>query len=184
MARLRSLYFDEIQRKLMEDLGLSTVMAVPRLKKIVLNMGLGREAVQDSKFVLKAAEQLTSIAGQKVTITKARQSIAGFKVREGMNLGVRVTLRKSRMYEFLDRLVNIALPRIRDFRGLSPKNFDGLGNYGFGIKEQIIFPEIDYDKVDKIRGMDIGIVTTALDDRAGKALLESFNMPFVKQENG
>ena len=142
-------------------------------------MGVG-EAVQDSKYIAKATEELTAIGGQKPCVTKAKKSIAGFKVREGMNLGVKVTLRKAKMFEFLDRLVNIALPRIKDFRGLSPKSFDGRGNFTFGVKEQIIFPEIDYDKVDKIRGMDITIVTSATQDDHALALLKAYNMPFNK----
>jgi large subunit ribosomal protein L5 len=179
MSRLRELYKTKIQAELQGTLELKNKYAVPKIQKIVLNMGVG-EAVQDSKYITKAAEELTAIAGQKPCITKAKQSIAGFKVREGMNLGVKVTLRKAKMYEFLDRLVNIALPRIKDFRGLSPKSFDGRGNYTFGVKEQIIFPEIDYDRVDKVRGMDITIVTSAAQDDFALALLKAFNMPFNK----
>jgi large subunit ribosomal protein L5 len=179
MSRLRELYKTKIQAELQEKLELSNKHAVPKIEKIILNMGVG-EAVQDSKYIAKATEELTAIGGQKPCVTKAKKSIAGFKVREGMNLGVKVTLRKAKMFEFLDRLVNIALPRIKDFRGLSPKSFDGRGNFTFGVKEQIIFPEIDYDKVDKIRGMDITIVTSATQDDHALALLKAYNMPFNK----
>lgn len=179
MPRLRTEYKNKIQAKLKEDLGLSNIMSVPRLEKIVINMGVG-EAVQDSKHIAKAVDELTCISGQKPCVTKAKLSIAGFKVREGMNLGVKVTLRKARMYEFLDRLVNIALPRIKDFHGLSARSFDGQGNYTFGIKEQIVFPEVDYDKIDRVRGMDITIVTSASNDDQALALLKAFNVPFGK----
>jgi len=151
---------------------------IPRLDKIVLNMGVG-EAVKDTKKVKQAAEELSQIAGQKAVITKAKKSIAGFRVREEMPFGVKVTLRGDRMYEFLDRLINVVLPRVRDFRGISGKSFDGRGNYAMGVKEQIIFPEIDYDKIDQIRGMDIIIVTSAKTDKEAKALLKGFDMPFV-----
>ena len=179
MPRLRTEYKEKIQAQLKTDLCLSNIMSAPRLEKIVINMGVG-EAVQDSKYIAKAVDELTSISGQKPCVTKAKESIAGFKVREGMNLGVKVTLRKARMFEFLDRLVNIALPRIKDFHGLSSRSFDGNGNFTFGIKEQIVFPEIDYDKIDKVRGMDITIVTSAPTDDQALALLKAFNMPFAK----
>ncbi|OJV45054.1 MAG: 50S ribosomal protein L5 [Alphaproteobacteria bacterium 43-37] len=179
MSRLRELYKTKIQTELQGTLELTNKHAVPKIEKIILNMGVG-EAVQDSKYITKAVEELAAISGQKPCVTKAKKSIAGFKVREGMNLGVKVTLRKAKMFEFLDRLVNIALPRIKDFRGLSSKSFDGRGNFTFGVKEQIIFPEIDYDKVDKIRGMDITIVTSATQDDQALALLKAFNMPFNK----
>ena len=179
MPRLRKEYKDRIQAQLKSELKLANVMSVPRLEKIVINMGVG-EAVQDSKYIAKAVDELTCISGQKPCVTKAKLSIAGFKVREGMNLGVKVTLRKGRMFEFLDRLVNIALPRIKDFHGLSSRSFDGNGNFTFGIKEQIIFPEIDYDKIDKVRGMDITIVTSARQNDHALALLKAFNLPFAK----
>ena len=179
MPRLRTEYKEKIQAQLKTDLSLSNIMSAPRLEKIVINMGVG-EAVQDSKYIAKAVDELTSISGQKPCVTKAKESIAGFKVREGMNLGVKVTLRKGRMFEFMDRLVNIALPRIKDFHGLSSRSFDGNGNFTFGIKEQIVFPEIDYDKIDKVRGMDITIVTSARTDEHALALLKAFNMPFAK----
>ena len=179
MPRLRKEYKDKIQAQLKTELALENVMSVPRLEKIVINMGVG-EAVQDSKYIAKAVDELTCISGQKPCVTKAKLSIAGFKVREGMNLGVKVTLRKARMFEFLDRLVNIALPRIKDFHGLSHRSFDGNGNFTFGIKEQIIFPEIDYDKIDKVRGMDITIVTSARQNDHALALLKAFNLPFAK----
>ena len=179
MPRLRTEYQSRIQAQLKNDLKLDNIMSAPRIEKIVINMGVG-EAVQDSKYIAKAVDELTSISGQKPCVTKAKLSIAGFKVREGMNLGVKVTLRKSRMFEFLDRLVNIALPRIKDFHGLSHRSFDGNGNFTFGIKEQIIFPEIDYDKIDKVRGMDITIVTSARNDDHALALLKAFNLPFTK----
>ncbi len=168
---------NQIRPALMEELGLSSVMAVPRLEKIVVNCGVG-EGVTDRKKVEAAMGDLARITGQKAVPTKAKKSIAGFKLREGMTIGCKVTLRRDRMYEFLDRLVNIALPRVRDFRGVSDRSFDGHGNYALGLKEQIVFPEIDYDKVDEIRGMDIAIVTTATTDEAAKALLTHFRMPF------
>lgn len=179
MPRLRTEFKEKLQTQLKATLALDNIMSVPRLEKIVINMGVG-EAVQDSKYIAKAVDELTCISGQKPCVTKAKESIAGFKVREGMNLGVKVTLRKARMYEFLDRLVNIALPRIKDFHGLSGRSFDGHGNFTFGIKEQIVFPEIDYDKIDKVRGMDITIVTSAHNDDHALALLKAFNMPFAK----
>jgi large subunit ribosomal protein L5 len=168
---------DEIAPKLKEELGLENVMEVPRIEKITLNMGVG-EAVGDSKKVKAAFEELQAIAGQKPVTTKARNSIAGFKLRDGMAIGCKVTLRGDRMYDFMDRLTTIAMPRIRDFRGINGKSFDGRGNYAMGIKEHIVFPEIDYDKVDDIRGMDIIICTTASTDAEAKALLKHFNMPF------
>src|SRR6056297_3243784 len=178
VPRLRTLFREEIRAKLKEEFGYSNDMMIPRLDKIVLNMGVG-EAVADSKKIKAAHDDLMLIAAQKPVITKARKSIAGFKVREGMPLGVKVTLRHDRMYDFFDRLVTVAMPRIRDFRGLSAKSFDGNGNYAFGIKEHIVFPEIEYDKVDQIWGMDIIICTTAKTDAEAKALLKHFNMPFT-----
>jgi large subunit ribosomal protein L5 len=177
MARLKDLYNKELAPKLKEELGLANVMEVPRITKITLNMGVG-EAVGDKKVLDNAVGDLTKIGGQKVVVTAARKSIAGFKIREDWPIGCKVTLRKNRMYEFLDRLVTIAIPRIRDFRGISPKQFDGRGNFSMGVTEQIIFPEIDYDKVDKIRGLDICITTTARTDDEGRALLKAFNFPF------
>lgn len=177
MARLRELYRKELAPKLKEELGLANVMEVPRITKITLNMGVG-EAVGDKKVLENAVNDLVKIAGQKVVVTAARKSIAGFKIREEWPIGCKVTLRKERMYEFLDRLVTIAIPRIRDFRGISPKQFDGRGNFSMGVTEQIIFPEIDYDKVDKLRGLDICITTTARTDEEGRALLKAFNFPF------
>jgi len=177
MARLRDTFDSEIRQKLMERLNYSNPMQVPKLDKIVLNMGVG-EASQDRKKIESAVDEMTAIAGQKPVITKARQSIAGFKLRDGMIVGCKVTLRGERMYEFLDRLVNVALPRVRDFRGISGKSFDGRGNFALGIKEQIIFPEIDYDRVDQIRGMDVVICTTANSDDEARELLREFNMPF------
>lgn len=177
IPRLRTEYDDSIKKALTEQFGYKNVMQLPRLDKIVLNMGVG-EAVNDTKKVKTAASELERIAGQKPVITYARKSIAGFKVRENMPLGVKVTLRKTRMYEFLDRLVNIALPRVRDFRGLNPNSFDGRGNYAMGIKEHIIFPEINYDQIDQVWGMDIVIATTAKTDDEARALLKAFNFPF------
>lgn len=177
-ARLKDQYTNVIRPALMEEFSYKNVYQVPRLDRIVLNMGVG-EAVADSKRITAAVQELTAISGQKPVITKAKKSIASFKLREGMPVGCKVTLRRERMYEFLDRLINIALPRVRDFRGVSAKSFDGRGNYSLGVKEQIVFPEIDYDKVDAVRGMDIVIVTTAKTDQEAKALLKAFNMPFV-----
>jgi large subunit ribosomal protein L5 len=177
MARLKELYNAELAQKLKEDLGLDNVMAVPRITKITLNMGVG-EALGDKKILEHAVSNLEQITGQKVVVTRARKSIAGFKVREGWPIGCKVTLRSERMYEFLDRLISISIPRIRDFRGMSPKSFDGRGNYSMGVTEQIIFPEIDYDKIDTIRGLDIAIATTAKTDEQGRALLAAFNFPF------
>ena len=175
--RLKKQYNEQIRKALLEQFKYDNEMQVPRLDKIVLNMGVG-EATADSKKPSVAAEDLALIAGQKAVVTHARNSIAGFKVRENMPIGAKVTLRKERMYEFLDRLVTIALPRVRDFRGLNPKSFDGRGNYAMGIKEHIIFPEIDYDKVDQIWGMDIIVCTTAKTDDEARALLKAFNFPF------
>ncbi len=177
MARLKELYKTDIAPKLKEELGIDNVMAVPRITKITLNMGVG-EALGDKKVLEHAVSNLEQITGQKVVVTKARKSIAGFKVREGWPIGCKVTLRKDRMYEFLDRLITISIPRIRDFRGVSAKSFDGRGNYAMGVTEQIIFPEIDYDKIDKIRGLDIAISTSAKTDEEGRALLAAFNFPF------
>jgi large subunit ribosomal protein L5 len=177
IPRLKTQYNAVIKGELTKEFGYKNVMQVPRLDKVVLNMGVG-EAVSDSKKVQAAAADLGLIAGQRPVITKARKSIAGFKLREGMAVGAKVTLRKDRMYEFLDRLVNIALPRVRDFRGLNPKSFDGRGNYSMGLKEHIIFPEIDYDKVEDVLGMDIIVCTTAQSDDEARALLKALNFPF------
>jgi large subunit ribosomal protein L5 len=175
--RLKLLYRDQIRSALVEQFGYANAMQVPRLDKVVINMGVG-EAVGDSKKVQTAAGELARIAGQKPVVTRARKSIAGFKLREGMAIGTKVTLRRDRMYEFLDRLITVALPRVRDFRGLSAKSFDGRGNFAMGLREQIVFPEIDYDKVDEVRGMDIVVCTTAHSDGEAKALLTAFNFPF------
>lgn len=177
MARLKELYTKELAPKLKEELGLANVMEVPRITKITLNMGVG-EAVGDKKVLENAVNDLVKITGQKVIVTNSRKSIAGFKIRDGWPIGCKVTLRSDRMYEFLDRLISVAIPRIRDFRGISPKQFDGRGNFSMGVTEQIIFPEIDYDKVDKLRGLDICITTTARTDEEGRALLKAFNFPF------
>lgn len=177
MARLKELYVKELAPKLKTELGLENVMEVPRITKITLNMGVG-EATGDKKILENAVSDLVKIAGQKVVVTNARKSIAGFKIREEWPIGCKVTLRSDRMYEFLDRLITIAIPRIRDFRGISPKQFDGRGNFSMGVTEQIIFPEIDYDKVDRLRGLDICITTTARTDEEGRALLKAFNFPF------
>ena len=176
MSSLKEIYNNEIAPKLMKELNLTNVMQVPRLTKITLNMGVG-EAIGDKKTLESAVSDMTLISGQKPVITKARKSIAGFKVREGWPIGVKVTLRASRMYDFLERLIGIAIPRIRDFRGISAKQFDGRGNFSMGVSEQIIFPEIDYDKIDKLRGLDIAITTTAANDDEGRALLKAFNFP-------
>ena len=178
--RLKERYEQELRPQLKEQLGAATVMDVPRLQKITLNMGIG-DAKTEAKVLENALEQLTTIAGQRAQVRAARKSIASFKLREGMAVGTRVTLRGARMYEFLDRLVSIALPRIRDFRGLNPESFDGRGNYSLGIKEQIIFPEIDYDSVQAIRGLDIAITTTAETDEHGRALLHALGMPFATE---
>mgnify|MGYP006266020741 CR=1 FL=1 len=177
-ARLKEYYDTTIRQTLQEEYGYTNAMAIPRLEKIVLNMGVG-EAVGDSRKMKNAVEELTVIAGQKPVVTRAKKSIAQFKVREGMPIGCKVTLRRERMYEFLDRLVNIAMPRIRDFRGLRGKHFDGHGNFSMGLKEQIVFPEVDYDKVDQVRGLDVIITTTANTDAEAKTLLRGFNLPFV-----
>lgn len=177
MARLQQFYKDTVVGKLKEQFNYNSVMQVPRITKITLNMGLG-EAVGDKKILEHALSDMKSIAGQQPITTYARKSIAGFKIRDGWPIGCKVTLRRQRMYEFLDRLISIAIPRIRDFRGLNGKAFDGRGNYSMGVKEQIIFPEIDYDKIDKLRGMDITITTTAKTDEEAKALLAGFNFPF------
>jgi large subunit ribosomal protein L5 len=179
MARLQKLYREKIVTELQKSLGLDNPMQVPKITRITVNMGVG-EAVADKKAMDGAVGDLTALTGQKPLVTKSRKSIASFKLRQGVPVGAKVTLRGARMYEFLDRLVNVAMPRIRDFRGVSARSFDGRGNYSFGVKEQIIFPEIAYDKIDAIRGMDITISTTARDDREGRALLESFNFPFRK----
>lgn len=178
MARLKQLYLDTIQPELMKKFGYSNIMQAPRLEKIIINMGCG-EAALDNKKLDGAIDNLEQIAGQKVVVTRAKKSIAGFKLREGMPVGVKVTLRKDRMFEFLDRFINIAMPRIKDFRGISPKSFDGRGNFAMGVKEQMIFPEINYDQVDKVRGMDIIIVTSAKTNEEAKELLSGFNMPFT-----
>lgn len=177
MARLKAVYKNEILPKLQEELGCKSVMEVPKITKITINMGVG-EALADKKILENAVKDLEKISGQKPIITKARKSIAAFKVREGWPIGCKVTLRSDRMYEFLDRLITIAIPRIRDFRGISPKQFDGRGNFSMGVNEQIIFPEIDYDKIDALRGLDIAITTTAKNDEQGRALLKAFNFPF------
>jgi large subunit ribosomal protein L5 len=177
MARLKKLYDSELRQKLKDELGIENIMAVPRITKITLNMGVG-EAVGDKKVMEAALRDLQAIAGQKPVVTVARKSVAGFKIRDGWPIGCKVTLRQDRMYEFLDRLINIAIPRIRDFRGISPKSFDGRGNFAMGVSEQIIFPEIDYDKVDTLRGLDITITTSARNDKEGRALLGAFNFPF------
>ncbi len=177
MSRLEQVYQEQIHSQLMEKFQFGSAMQVPRITKITLNMGVG-EAIADKKVMEFAVKDMTAIAGQKPVVTKARKSVAGFKVREEWPIGCKVTLRRERMYEFLDRLINIAIPRIRDFRGLSAKAFDGRGNYSMGVKEQIIFPEIDYDKVDTLRGMDITITTTARNDEEARALLEGFKFPF------
>ncbi len=177
MARLQQIYREKLLPELKTQLGLANVMQVPRIAKITVNMGVG-EAVADKKVVDHAVSDMTRLSGQKPLVTKSRKAIASFKVRAGMPLGCKVTLRGARMYEFLDRLINVAIPRIRDFRGLPARAFDGRGNYTMGVKEQIIFPEIAYDAVDQLRGMDITITTTAKDDKQGRALLEAFNFPF------
>ena len=179
MAKLHEVYKDKVVAELQEKFGFSSVMQVPQIEKITLNMGVG-EALADKKILDNAVADLEAIAGQKPLITKARKSVAGFKVREGYPIGCKVTLRGERMWDFFERLVSIAIPRIRDFRGVSAKSFDGRGNYSMGVREQIIFPDIDYDKVDRVRGMDITITTSAKSDEEGRALLEAFNFPFKK----
>jgi large subunit ribosomal protein L5 len=176
--RLKQLYLDEIRERLKDELGLSSIMEVPRVQKITLNMGVG-EAKTEAKLLDAAMDQLTTIAGQRAQLRRARKSVASFKLREGMPIGAKVTLRGDRMYEFLDRLISIALPRIRDFRGLSPDSFDGRGNYSLGLREQIIFPEIDYDSIDHVRGLDVTITTTAKDDESGMALLRHLGLPLA-----
>ncbi len=176
MADLKKVYDEELKPKLKEELGLTNVMEVPRITKITLNMGVG-EAIGDRKQLDAAVSNLEAIAGQKVVTNNARKSIAGFKIREGYPIGCKVTLRRERMYDFLERLISIAIPRQRDFRGISPKSFDGRGNFSMGVTEQIVFPEIDYDKIDKIRGLDIAITTTAKNDDEGRALLRAFKFP-------
>ncbi len=180
MSRLIETYSNEIVEAMMKKFNYTNVMQVPKIEKIVINMGVG-EAKENQKAMDSAVNDLTIISGQKPLVTKAKKSVAAFKLREGMNIGTKVTLRGKRMYEFLDRLVNLSLPRVRDFRGVNPNSFDGRGNYAMGIKEQLIFPEIEYDKIDKIRGMDIIIVTTANTDEEARELLTQFNMPFKKQ---
>jgi large subunit ribosomal protein L5 len=177
MSRLQTYYKEQVVPQLMEQLDLKNVMEVPRITKITLNMGVG-EATTDKKVMERATADMEAIAGQKPIVTKSRKSVASFKIRDGWPVGCKVTLRRERMYEFLDRLVNVSIPRIRDFRGLSPKSFDGRGNYSMGVQEQIVFPEIDFDKVDAMRGMDITITTTARNDAEGLALLKAFSFPF------
>jgi large subunit ribosomal protein L5 len=179
MARLKEIYRKELAPKLLTDLQLRNVMEVPHVEKVVINMGLG-EAIQNIKVLESAVEELSRITGQKAVITRAKRSIATFKLREGMPIGCMVTLRRERAYEFLDRLINVALPRVRDFKGVSPKGFDGRGNYTLGIREQLIFPEIDIEKIDKVKGMNISIVTSARTDEEGRALLAALGMPFRK----
>jgi large subunit ribosomal protein L5 len=179
MARLQQMYRAQIVPELQKSLGLDNPMQVPKITRITINMGVG-EAVADKKALDGAVSDLTALTGQKPLVTKARKAIASFKLRAGVPVGAKVTLRGARMYEFLDRLINVAMPRIRDFRGVNPRSFDGQGNYSFGVKEQIIFPEIAYDQIDQVRGMDITITTSAGDDKRGRALLEAFNFPFRK----
>ncbi|BBG29114.1 50S ribosomal protein L5 [Zymobacter palmae] len=179
MANLKEQFKNEVVAKLTEQFGYANVMQMPKITKVTLNMGVG-EATSDKKLIDFATADMEKLSGQKPVVTKARKSVAGFKVREGWPIGVKVTLRGERMWEFLDRLVNIAIPRIRDFRGLNPKSFDGRGNYSMGVREQIIFPEIEYDKIDRIRGLDITITTTANTDEEGRALLSALNFPFKK----
>ena len=179
MSRLKTIYNDEIVDAMIKKFGYKNVMEVPKLDKIVINMGVG-EAKENAKLLESAAKDLEIITGQKPVLTKAKKSVANFKIREGLAIGCKVTLRGERMYEFMDRLVNLALPRVRDFRGVNPNAFDGRGNYALGIKEQLIFPEIEYDKVDKVRGMDVIVVTTAKTDEEARELLRLFNMPFAK----
>jgi large subunit ribosomal protein L5 len=180
MARLKDLYLKELAPKLMQELQLKNAMEVPRVEKVVINMGLG-EAIQNIKVLESAVEELSRITGQKAVITRAKRSIATFKLREGMPIGCMVTLRRERAYEFLDRLINVALPRVRDFKGVSPKGFDGRGNFTLGIREQLIFPEIDIEKIDKVKGLNVTVVTSARTDEEGRALLTALGMPFRKQ---
>ena len=179
MARLRKQYDETVAPALEEKFEYGNVMEIPRITKVVVNMGIGK-AIESASHMEAAVKDLTAITGQKPQIRRAKKSISNFKLREGMPIGARVTLRGERMWEFLDRLINVALPRVRDFRGLSPKSFDGNGNYTFGLTEQLVFPEIDYDDIDAVRGMDVTIVTTAEDDEQGRALLDAYNFPFVK----
>jgi large subunit ribosomal protein L5 len=179
MARLKKLYLNELAPRLMQELQLKNVMEVPRVEKVVINMGLG-EAIQNIKVLESAVDELTRITGQKAVITRAKRSIASFKLREGMPIGCMVTLRRERAYEFLDRLINVALPRVRDFKGVSPRGFDGRGNFTLGIREQLIFPEIDLEKIDKVKGLNVSIVTSARTDEEGRALLAALGMPFRK----
>ena len=181
VPRLKQQYENEIRPQLMDELGLSSIMQVPRIEKITLNMGVG-EAKTDAKQLDQAMDELTIIAGQRPHVRKARKSVAQFKIREGMPIGAKVTLRGARMYEFLDRLVSIALPRIRDFRGLNPRSFDGRGNYSLGVREQLIFPEIDYDAIQQVRGLDVTITTSAETDEQARALLQAFGLPFVSAD--
>ncbi len=183
MARLKEAYRAELAPKLAQDLHLKNVMEVPRIEKVIVNMGLG-EAIQNIKILESAVQELEKITGQKVVVTKAKRSIAQFKLREGMPIGCMVTLRRERAYEFLDRLINVALPRVRDFKGISPKGFDGRGNYTLGVREQLIFPEIDLETVDKVKGLNVTIVTTARNDEEGRALLTAIGMPFRKKTTG
>jgi len=179
LTRMQQLYVDTIRAQMTEQFGYKNLMQVPKIEKIVLNMGVG-EATQDKKKVEQAAQEMALIAGQKPVVTKAKKSVAQFKLREHMPIGCKVTLRRERMYDFLDRLITIALPRVKDFRGLNPKSFDGRGNYAMGLKEQIIFPEINYDKIDSVRGMDVIITTTAKTDDEARALLKAFGFPFIQ----
>ncbi|WP_227370360.1 50S ribosomal protein L5 [Halomonas sp. M20] len=179
MANLKERYQNEVMAGLREQFSYANVMQVPRITKVTLNMGIG-EATSDKKLIDNAVADMEKLSGQKPVVTKARKSIAGFKVREGWPIGIKVTLRSERMWDFLDRLVNIAIPRVRDFRGLNPKSFDGRGNYSMGVREQIIFPELEYDKIDRIRGLDVTITTTATSDEEGRALLSALNFPFKK----
>jgi large subunit ribosomal protein L5 len=183
VPRLKALYDDELRERLKDELGLASIMQVPRIEKITLNMGVG-DAKTDAKALDSAVEELTTIAGQRAQVRRARKSIAGFKLREGMAIGAKVTLRGARMWEFLDRLVSIALPRIRDFRGLDPGSFDGRGNFSLGIREQIIFPEIDYDSIQQVRGLDVAITTSAETDEQARALLVALGLPFARVERG
>ena len=179
LTKMQQLYVDKVRAQMVEQFGYKNLMEVPKIDKIVLNMGVG-EATQDKKKVDKAAEEMALIAGQRPVVTKAKKSVATFKLREGMPIGCKVTLRREKMYEFLDRLITVALPRVRDFRGLNPKSFDGRGNYAMGLKEQIIFPEINYDRIDSVRGMDVIITTTAKTDDEARALLAAFGLPFIQ----
>lgn len=181
MSRLKQRYTDEVVPALLKEFGYTNVMAIPKITKVVVNMGLG-EATQNAKIVDTAAEELGRIAGQKAVVTRARKSIASFRLREGMPIGAMVTLRGTRQYEFLDRLISVALPRIRDFRGVSPNSFDGRGNYTLGLREQLAFPEIDYDRIDKVRGLELSIVTTAQNDEEGRSLLTKLGVPFSRPD--